>query len=156
MRSRRCLWNAGIFVFRADALLEEAARHRPAVHAAAVAAASGRPRAWARAPRISLDHAILERSQRLVAVLLDAGWDDLGSWDAAVRAGEAPAGGRHVLIDSPHAAVFGDARFVAIVGVPGVVVVEEKGVVLVVARDASERVRTLVDALKRRRRTDLL
>ena len=99
----------------------------------------------------------LEREVRVVP--LDAGWDDVGSWDAAAKLRE--EGGKPppeaILVDSDGSAVFGDGtRVVAVVDVPGVVVVDAGDALLVVSRRASEKVRAVVEALRARGREDLL
>jgi mannose-1-phosphate guanylyltransferase len=157
VRSRRVLWNAGIFVWRVDAFLDEVARRRPAIAAGAAGAAAGRKGAWSRAPKVSVDVAILEKSELVAAVVLGGSWADVGSWDAAARLTRGAGDARRVLrVDSPGSAAFGDARFVALLGVPNVVVVESGGVILVAARAASERLKSLVAAIERRGRADLV
>ena len=119
---------------------------------------AGKRTAWNRAPRMSVDYAVMEHARGVSVVPLDAGWDDVGSWDAAARLIEAAGGdpSSTVLVGSPGSVVFGSKRLVAVVDVPGVVVVDTPDALLVVSRDDSERVRQVVDELKRRRRSDLL
>lgn len=155
LRSGRYLWNGGMFVWKAGAFLEEAARVAPAVHAAAVATAAGRRGRWASAPRISVDYAVMEKARDVRVVPLDAGWDDVGSWEAAVRLGGS-GGGPGVRIDSPGSVVFGGRRFVALVGLPGVVVVDTDDALLVASREAAERVKAVVAAVRDQGRNDLL
>jgi len=149
LRSRRYLWNAGMFVWRVDTFLGEAERVAPAVTEPVLAHVAGERGAWRRAERRSVDYAVMERARRVQVVALDAGWDDLGSWEAAARLGGASSGARAVLrVDSDRSAVFGEGgRLVALVGVPGVVVVDTADALLVVRRDRSEQVRAVVDAL---------
>ena len=82
----------------------------------------------------------------------------MGSWEAASRLRE-QAGVTdplQILVDSPDSIVFGDGRTVAVVDVPGVVVVDPHDALLVVSRDGSEKVRRVVELLRRRSRKDLL
>ena len=142
--SRRYLWNAGIVVGRVGTILDALRRHAPAVHRGATA---GGAAAWGRSPATSFDRAVLEKAERLEVVPLDAGWIDVGSWDAAAAlSGVAP-----IAIGSPGSAVFGDGRVIALVDVPGVVVVDTPDAVLVVARASAERVREVVAKVARRR-----
>lgn len=156
VRSGRHLWNAGMFVWRAARFLEEARRWIPETVDAVGAHLDGDRTAWERTERISVDYAVMERAADVRVVPLDAGWDDVGSWDAAVRLREDAVGRgephekRHVVVDSPGSAVFGDRRVVAVVDVPDVVVVETDDAVLVVSRSGSERVREAVDIVRRR------
>jgi mannose-1-phosphate guanylyltransferase len=152
------LWNAGMFVWRVETFLTEMARTAPEMEAAVRGFAAGKSRMWSRAPRISVDYAVMERARHVRVVPLDAGWDDIGSWDAASllleQAGVASPDS--ILIDSDRSVVFGDDRVVALVDVPGVVVIDTKDALLVVSRENAERVREVIEELRRRRRKDLL
>jgi mannose-1-phosphate guanylyltransferase len=160
VRSGRYLWNAGMFIWSAQRFLDEARTHAPELAAAVQEYVAGRRRAWGRVPRISVDYAVMERAKGVSVVPLRAGWDDVGSWDAAARLreelGAADPSGAAILIDSPGTVAFPDGRLVAVVDVPGVVVVAAGDALLVVSRRASERVKQVVDELLRRGRGDLL
>ena len=156
VRSGRYLWNGGMFVWSVATFRAVAAEVAPALHAAATAAAAGDRRAWGRAPKISVDYAIMEKAPDVAVVPLDAGWDDVGSWDAAARVGPKASRRRELRIDSPGSAVFGGRRFVAVLGVAGIVVVDTDDALLIVARSASENLKSLVAALRAAGRVDLL
>lgn len=137
-----CLWNAGILVARADVLQAEAERHAPEVARAVAASVAGPGRtgpAYAEAPRISMDYAVLEKTDRAWVLPVDFGWSDLGAWDAvAEHVPSAPAR----LIDADRVWVQApDGVQVAVVGLSEVVIVVEDGAVLVCARDAAQQVR---------------
>jgi mannose-1-phosphate guanylyltransferase len=158
LRSGRYLWNGGMFVWGARRFLDEMERVAPAMHRAVVAAAGGSSRAWTRAPRLSVDYAVMERARGVRVVPLDAGWDDVGSWDAVarLRAERGREAGRHILVDSPGSVPFGDRRAIVLVGVPGVVVVDTEDALLVVDRGRAEEVRRVVEILRRDGRGELL
>jgi mannose-1-phosphate guanylyltransferase len=160
LRSGKYLWNAGMFVWKAERFLEEAGRRAPGIVRAVTGHLAGRKTAWGRARRLSVDYAVMEQAQDVWVVPLVAGWDDVGSWDAAARlreeAGESGSANRPLLVDSDHSVVFGDGRLVALVDVPGVTVVDTPDALLVVSRDAAERVKQVVEELRRRRRRDQL
>jgi mannose-1-phosphate guanylyltransferase/mannose-6-phosphate isomerase len=158
VRSGRYLWNGGMFVWRVERFLEELARVAPEVHAAATRVAAGSPGAWRRAPRISLDYAVMEKASSVMVVPLDAGWDDLGSWDAVARHVAAGADGRgaRVILGSDGAVVFGGKRLIAVLDVPGVVVVDTPDALLVTARASSEKMKSVVEAVRAAGRADLL
>jgi mannose-1-phosphate guanylyltransferase/mannose-6-phosphate isomerase len=158
VESGRYLWNAGMFVWQVDRFLEELAATAPRVRRAVDGHLDGKAGAWGRAPKISVDYAVMEKASRVEVVPLDAGWDDVGSWAAAARLREEARGkpGPHVLIDSESSIVFGDRRLVALVDVPDVVVVDTDDALLVVPRERAERVREVVRELQRTRRKTLL
>jgi len=92
----RFLWNAGIFMFRADAMIAAFETHAPGTVAPVRAAVADAvtdldflrldPAAWARAPEDSIDYAIMEKAAEVTTVPVDCGWSDLGAWDAVWRA----------------------------------------------------------------------
>ena len=148
VRSGRHLWNTGMFVWRVDRFLEEALRAAPAVAEPVLAHVAGERGAWGRAQRRSVDYAVMERARGVQVVGLEAGWDDVGSWDAAARLREGSDSSTVLRVDSEGSAVFGEGgRLVALVGVPQVVVVDTEDALLVVHRDRSEQVRAVVDTL---------
>jgi mannose-1-phosphate guanylyltransferase/mannose-6-phosphate isomerase len=158
LRSGTYLWNAGMFVWSVRSFLEEFDRTAPQIARAVSRTVGGDRRAWSRSARISVDYAVMEKARNVRVVPLDAGWDDVGSWDAVMRlrAEAASAGRSRLLIDSPGSAVFGSERFVALVDLPDVAVIDTPDALLVVSRQSSERVREIVKELRRRGRKDLL
>jgi len=158
LKTGKYLWNGGMFVWRAERFLEEARRVAPGVAEPVEAFVRGKKRAWVRAERRSVDFAVMEKARGVEVVALDAGWSDVGSWDAAGRLKEAAgdAETEHILVDSPGSVIFGNARLIAIVDAPGVAVVDTPDALLVVSRRGSERVKAVVEELRRRRRADLL
>jgi mannose-1-phosphate guanylyltransferase/mannose-6-phosphate isomerase len=159
------LWNAGLFLVRADRLVEAARTHAPAVLAAAERALDGArrdldftrldPAAWADMPAISLDHAILEKADRLSVVPYDGGWSDLGSWSAvldnAPRDGAGNAvQGRATAIDCKNSLLRSETEGPDLVGIglQSVVAVATPDAVLVANLAAAQSVRLAVEALR--------
>ena len=98
MDSGRYLWNGGIFMFTARAILDAYTAHAPGLIgpvSRAVDAAKAdlgflrlAPGPWAEAADISIDYAVMEKAERLAVVPLDARWSDLGSWEAVLQTSE--------------------------------------------------------------------
>src|SRR6195256_646981 len=114
------LWNSGNFLFHAATMLAEIEHFEPAMAEAAKAAVNGltrdldflrlAPEPFARAPKKSIDYAVMERTKRAAVVPADIGWSDVGSWnavwdildhDAAGNATEGPV----VMLDSRNSLV---------------------------------------------------
>jgi mannose-1-phosphate guanylyltransferase/mannose-6-phosphate isomerase len=156
LRSGSYLWNGGMFVWKVERFLDELSRTEPPILRAVRACVAGRAKTWTRATRLSVDYAVMERARGVEVVALDAGWDDVGSWDAAARLRGGENEQAMIRVDSPGSAVFGERRFVALVDVPDVVVVDTEDALLVVSRGQTEKVREVVDRLRRSGRKDLL
>ena len=165
----RHFWNSGMFMFRADRYIEELTEHAPDIAAACEAAMSGaradqdflRPEeaAFLASPSDSIDYAIMEKTSRAMMVPLDAGWNDVGSWDAVYKLLQADGDGNvthgdTLTYDSRNNLVSSESRLVTAVGVEDLVIIETKDAVLVADRNRSQDVKQLVDALNRDERPE--
>ncbi len=157
------LWNAGMFVFRADRILEELRAHLPAAAKALDAIAptvgtKGFEKAVAKhfpaAPSISIDYAVMEKAHEIAVVPAEFGWSDLGSFGSIpdVRAADAEGNvveGDALLLDANGNLVIGHAdRKIVLIGVDDLVVVDAGDALLVCRRDNSQEVRKAVEALE--------
>jgi mannose-1-phosphate guanylyltransferase/mannose-6-phosphate isomerase len=172
----RYLWNAGIFVWTARAILEEIEQHAPEVHRALapVRGPKGRPprgvaafraalgRAYRRAPSLPIDVAVLERSRRVWCLPVSFRWSDVGTWESlAETLGVDPnvtriIDGEAVLCDSGGNLVWAQDRPIALLGVTGLAVIDAGDALLVARLDRSGDVREIVRKLRRRGRDDLV
>jgi mannose-1-phosphate guanylyltransferase/mannose-6-phosphate isomerase len=166
------VWNAGYFLFQADRMLAELTRLQPRILASCEAAVAGaspqgedaillEPKAFAACPSDSIDYAIMEKAERIAVAPMDAGWSDLGSWQAVWEAsardhaGNAVAGPA-VLEATRGCLVQSDGPLVGAVGVHDLMIVVSGGAVLVAPRDQAQQVKALVERLKAEGREDLL
>jgi mannose-1-phosphate guanylyltransferase len=164
-------WNGGIFISRADAMLDEIARLMPEMYAALTAIGAGLQspdheqvleREWSQMPSISIDYGIMEGAQRVAVIPLDAGWNDVGSWDAldtllsADAAGNFIVGNDVVSVASQGNIAYGSGRLIALVGVQDLVIVDTGDALLVGHRDQMQKVKDVVTTLKDHARDDLL
>jgi mannose-1-phosphate guanylyltransferase len=159
LASGRYLWNAGMFCVSARRLLDELAVHLPATAHAVADIAAGRARAadvYPALAAISIDHAVMERAERVVTVPAAVGWDDVGSWAAlpALRGtdedGNTVAGHALIAGGQGNIAISDDDTLIAMVGVSDVIVIKSGDAVLVLPRAAAQDVRKVVDALSAR------
>jgi mannose-1-phosphate guanylyltransferase/mannose-6-phosphate isomerase len=157
------LWNSGYFVFGAAGFLAELERHAPAVAAAAAAAVSeaderaGSVRlgqSFRTAPKISIDYAVMEKTDRAAVIPVDFAWSDLGAWDSIWAASPrdsdgVSARGDVLLVDSRDCLVRNaSGRLVVGVGLRGLAVVAEPDAVLVCDLASSQTVKAAVDRLQ--------
>lgn len=161
----RYLWNSGIFLFRAEAYLDALEAFEPAILSAARSALAAQQeqgsrilpdeRCFLRAPARSIDHAVLERSDRVAVVPVDIGWSDVGSWDSLHQIGDKDARG-NVLVgdvvapDSRGCYIRSDGPVVVALGADDLVVVATERAVLIAPRGESQRVREAIEALQAR------
>jgi len=159
-------WNSGMFVLRASTWLKALQRWRPDIETATRAAFDGRATdgafvrpakdSFAQVPSESIDYAVMERCPgsefALRMVPLDAGWNDLGAWEAVWQvadkddAGNASRGDA-IIADSRNTLVHATSRLVSAVGLDNIVVVETPDAVLVADRSKSQDVKKIVSRL---------
>lgn len=162
-------WNSGMFLFPAGQLLAELERHAPAVVAACRAALEGGQAdldffrldaaAFAKAPGISIDCAVMERTDAAAVVPCDIGWTDVGAWSALWDVGTKDADGNVLVGDvlmegSRDCYVRSENHLTAVVGLENAVVVVVDDAVLVADRDHAQDVKRIVDRLKRDGRSE--
>ena len=156
-------WNAGIFIFRADAYLAAMERHQPDMLAAVKASLGGAerkgrhiapdPQAFAACPSDSIDYAIMEREARVACVPVNMGWSDVGSWDSlhSVSARDTDNNavrGEALLLGAQNCLVSSDGPRVTLVDVDDLIVVVSQGEVMILRRGESQKVRKVTEALK--------
>jgi mannose-1-phosphate guanylyltransferase len=168
-------WNAGIFVFRADAILAALARHMPKVFEGLEQIARALPggggpaaarEAFPRMPSISIDYGVMEPeangANRIALVPGDFGWSDVGSFAALPEVRELDARGNALAgdtlaVDCDDCVVLSEGdRLVAAVGLRGLCIVDAGDALLVVPRDRAQDVRAAVEALRKQGRLDKL
>ncbi len=166
------LWNAGVFVWTARAILEEIEAHAPGVHRAlAPLRGAGRGRrawdeameaAYRRAPSAPIDTAVLESSRRVWCLPVRFRWSDVGTWKSLAdelgvgRSVTQVMGGEVLLCDAEGNLVQAEQRPIVLLGVHGLVVIDAGDAVLVSSLERSPEVRNVVSKLRKRGRGDLI
>jgi len=162
------LWNAGMFCMRVDAILREFEQHAPDVLEAVntCLAASHRKdgnreiqleldsNAFANAPDISVDYAIMERSQKVAVIPCQLGWSDIGSWQAVRDLSPADANGNQcngetVLHDVHNCYIDSRKRLVGGVGLDNLIIIDTPDALLIADANRTQDVKYIAQELKR-------
>ena len=161
-------WNSGMFCFQVGAVLEEFARHAPDVLSAA-AASMGRSRvttakgyrclavdadSFAQVPDISIDYALMERSDKVATIPCDIGWSDIGSWNAVSDLTHADENGNRFEGEVlSHGArnnyVNSEDRLTALVGVEDLLVIDTADALMIAHKNHAQDVKHIVTQLKK-------
>ena len=162
-------WNSGMFVWRADVILDQILAHMPEL-SAGLARLTFSPDIWDPEdlqPQIdamyrvirgeSIDFGVMEKADNVVVIPADFGWSDVGSWSALPEVLPADPDGNVIIdacdtitLDAEGCLVHGGGRLVALVGVKDLVVVATGDALLVCARDRAQDVKKVVEELDRR------
>ena len=169
LQSGGYLWNSGMFLLGAQSYLDELHRLAPDMLARcrdAMAAATADmhfvrpdPAIFQLCPSDSIDYAVMEKTDKGGVVSLDCGWSDVGAWSALWEVAERDPDGNvcrgDVMLENCRGSyIRSDSRLVAATGVENLVVVETADAVLVAGRDRVQNVKTIVNMLKARERTE--
>jgi mannose-1-phosphate guanylyltransferase len=162
-------WNAGMFFWRAETILELMREHQPKTSSLLAALPPFRSRsfnsklteAYHLCENISVDYAILEKAERVSGIALDdIGWNDVGSWEAvydlAEKDRDANAASSDLVIENSHGNYVDAAKTVALVGVDNLIIVDTPDALLVASRSHAQDVSKLVKTLDLQQREELL
>ncbi|MCE9649124.1 MAG: mannose-1-phosphate guanylyltransferase/mannose-6-phosphate isomerase [Parvibaculum sp.] len=162
-------WNAGIFMFRADVILDEMRLYCADIAArGAEAVLKGKrdldfvrlqPEAFGACPSNSIDYAVMERTRHAAVVPVEMGWSDIGSWSALWETGAQDEAGNVVsgdvlAVDTTNSYVRAETALVATLGVENLIIVETGDVILVADRDRVQDVKKIVERIAADGRTE--
>jgi mannose-1-phosphate guanylyltransferase/mannose-6-phosphate isomerase len=165
----RHLWNSGMFVATAATLVAELGRHAPALLAAVRLAVAEATRdltfirldaaAFRAAPSISIDYAVMEKTDHAAVVPASIGWSDLGSWAALYDASARDADGNALVgpveaMGSRGCYIRSEGILAAAVGLTDVCLIVTDDAVLAVHRDRAQEVKAIVERLRRQGRRE--
>lgn len=165
------LWNAGMFVWRVDAVLDAIGEHLPDLHQALTEIddaigtdheAAVLESVWSGVDSVSIDYGVLEKAGNVAVVPADLGWSDIGTWASLAEVLPADAEGNVVLgcehlgLGTAGTLVSGSRRLIATIGLQDVIVIDTEDVVLVCAKERAQDVKDLVDKLKAQKRSQYL
>ncbi len=150
---RGALWNTGIFVWRANVLLQELESHVGEISHGLPMLAAGDSDAFASmVTSISIDRGLLERSRNVVVMRGEFGWDDVGTWASLRRVRELDDTGNGIMgdvhcIDASGNVVHADENCVVAYGVSGMLVVSIRGLTFVTTLERASELGPLLNAL---------
>ncbi len=152
-------WNSGIFMFKASVLLSEAEKYAPEIYGLLknfdfTNSADIPFTEFDKMPSISIDYAIMEKSDKIAFVQLKSDWNDLGSWKSIYDVSKKDENGNvkigHVLDEgSKNSFVYSSSKLVATIGLEDVVLVETEDAILACKSDKTQEVKNVYETLKK-------
>lgn len=155
-------WNSGMFIWKASTILKNFKRFLPKVYGyleniadkmGSVEEYNTIQQIYHNIPSISIDYGVLERSDDVVMILGDFGWNDVGSWDSLSALYEMDIDGNvikgeQINIGTKNCICYSENRLIATIGLENMIVVESEDAVLVCKMDQAQNVKEVVDQLK--------
>ncbi|MBM4166308.1 MAG: mannose-1-phosphate guanylyltransferase [Ignavibacteria bacterium] len=164
------LWNSGMFVWRVDVILREIQQHLPEMYSelSRIEPLVGDntfstllENAYKMIRGVSIDYGVMEKAKNVFVIPGNFGWSDVGSWDEVVRLSGKVEGGNSVngksfLRNAKNIFIDSKDKFVAVIGVDDVIVVNTDDAVLICKKEQSQEVKEIVDYLKRKQLNEYL
>ena len=167
-------WNIGLYTWRADSFLKACAKYAPKIsqEAMKIQAAWGTKdekkvfdEVWTQAEEISIDNAISEKADNLVLIPASFSWSDVGGWKTVYEAGQKDENGNMIVklgkgefynVEATQNLIQFSDRLVALVGVKDLVVIDTPDALLVCQREKAQRVKKIVEILKKKKKEEYL
>ncbi len=149
-------WNSGIFIFKASTILQELQIHAPDVFEGLsrlnLSGNSIEKESYQAIPSISIDYAVMEKSDKIALIPVDCGWTDLGSWEAVFDAMQKDnennfIRGNVLALNTENSYIYSSSRQVSTIGLKNVVVIETEDAVLVCDMSKTQDVKAIYDRL---------
>ncbi len=155
------LWNAGIFMFTAEAFWKKIRVHADDLALFESYSFKETEDNFAQMKPLSIDYALMEKLERLTAVALDCEWSDMGSWDTVFAALDKDFNqnvkiGNVVDIDTKNSFILGGKRVIATIGVEDLLVIETEDAIFLGKKGESQRMKSVIEQLIKQGRHDIL
>lgn len=155
------LWNSGTFVFHMGTFVEEITKHSPEIGEKLKLSFKQMVSQFSEMPDISIDYALFEKATPTAVIPLDLAWSDVGSWDSVYELlgkdhdQNVKIGNVHT-IDTKNCLIHGGKRLISTIGLEEIFVIETEDALFVGKKGESQRVKELVDQLKKEKSKEAL
>lgn len=164
-----CLWNSGMFMFKANTLIEELTIYSPDIVKLVRDAVNNATKdldfirldkqAFESSPSDSIDYGLLEKSDNVVVVPLDASWSDVGSWSTLYDIGVKDRSGNVLkgdttVKDTTNTYIYASHHMVTTVGVDNLIVIDTPDATLIGSQDKAHEVKSIVESLEKKGRDE--
>jgi len=163
------LWNSGMFMFKAETFISELTTHSPEIITSVNNAINNAKydldfirlskQAFELSPSDSIDYALMEKSNNVVVVPLDARWSDIGAWQALYDIGKKDVNGNVfkgdvIAKDTTNTYIIANHHMVATIGVDNLIVVDTHDATFIATQDKAQEVKSIVESLKAKGRDE--
>ncbi|MCP4727935.1 MAG: NTP transferase domain-containing protein [bacterium] len=164
------LWNSGIFIWKASAILNEIGEHLPDLYDSLFRLEDhvGKPsfekellKSYREIKSISIDYGVMEAASHVYVIKGDLGWSDVGSWEEYYKLNDKDRNGNVVvgeceMLDATNNLIISDDILVAAIGLDDFVIVNSGNAILICPKDRTQDIKGMVDKLNKQDLTDYL
>lgn len=149
------LWNAGMFLFHFGTFLKEMELHCPSITSLLQGTFQETIARFSEMPDLSIDYALLEKSQSILVAPLDITWSDVGSWDSVYDLLEKDTNknvkvGNVLDVNTNNCLIMGDRRLISTIGLDDLIIIDTEDALLIGKKGESQAVKQLAAEIKRR------
>ena len=163
------LWNSGMFMFKAATLIDELITHSPEIVTSVNDAVNNAAQdldfirlekhAFESSPSDSIDYVLMEKSDNVIVVALDAGWSDVGSWSTLYDIGVKDSSGNVLkgdvtVKDTINTYIYASHHMVTAVGIDNLVVIDTPDATFIASQDKAHEVKSIVGSLQKKGRDE--
>jgi len=153
-------WNSGMFAFSIKTIFDEMGKHAPEIKALFEGKFDDVMRVFDQVPDISMDYAVMEKSDRVVVLPLDLYWNDIGSWDSLYDLLDKDeeknvTHGDVLAIETKRSLILGHKRQITTIGLEDCIIVETDDAILVAKKGEAQKVKLAVALLHKASRTEV-
>jgi mannose-1-phosphate guanylyltransferase / mannose-6-phosphate isomerase len=157
------LWNSGMFMFQAHTFIDELTTHSPNIVTSVNNAVNNavqdldfirlEKQAFESSPSDSIDYALMEKSDNVIVVPLDAQWNDIGAWPALYDIGNKDANGNVtkgdvIIQDTTNTYINADHHMVVAIGVDNLIMIDTPDATFIATQDKAQEVKSIVESLQ--------
>jgi mannose-1-phosphate guanylyltransferase/mannose-6-phosphate isomerase len=160
LREGNYYWNSGMFIFSIGTIIDEFNRYAPEIAEKLEKSLDEMISDFNQMPEISIDYAIMEKSNRVVTMPLDIYWNDIGSWDSIYEILDKDSEGNVkkgnvITIDTRESLIIGSKRLISTIGLEDCLIIETDDAILIAKRGETQKVREIVSFLKKEGRKEV-
>ena len=163
IKDKRYTWNSGMFIFKANSILKEIKNHSPIILKYCKDALEGslfdldfqrlKKEAFKKCPNISIDVAVMEKTNIGTVLPLEAKWTDIGSWDSVWKISNKDINnnfikGKVLAKDTTNCYLRSEKRLITTIGIKDLIIIETSDAILVAEKSKSQEVKNVVNLLK--------
>jgi mannose-1-phosphate guanylyltransferase/mannose-6-phosphate isomerase len=153
-------WNSGMFAFSIGTMIEEFKQHAPEISKMLEMGFNDMTANFVHMPDISIDYAIMEKSNRVITLPLELYWNDIGSWDSLYDVLSRDESGNITIgdisaIDTKNSLIIGNKRLISTIGLDNHLVVETDDAILIAKKGEAQKVKDIVNILKNQSRKEI-
>lgn len=153
LRSGNYYWNSGMFAFTIQTILDELAKHAPGIYQNLNGNFDGTIRSFEKMPSISIDYAVMEKSDRVAVLPLEINWSDIGSWDSVYEILDKDENqnvkiGEILDMDTKNSLIIGNKRLISTIGLEDILIAETDDAILIAKKGEAQKVKDIVKQLE--------